>query len=407
MQDEDKSITAHFEIHTYELEVNVEGHGNVDIAPDMDEYDHGGEVTLTASPEEGWYFAEWTGAHTGTEEEITIIMDEDKVVTANFEIYEYDLTINVEGEGSTIPEEGAHTYEYGEEVLIEATPDDGWYFEEWTGDHTGTDEGLTVVMDEDKEITAHFEIYEYDLTINTEGQGSTDPYEDNYVHEHGEQVVIEAIPAGGWYFVEWTGDHHGIEEEITVVMDEDKEITAHFEEYDPAHFEVEITDYLKNVRENEEIIVKYTVRNTGELEGTQDIRLYLDEEEVAVERDVTIPPGDDYEGEFTLNAEEVGEHNFELSSSDTSEGVMVMVEEDSVVSNYWWLIVLLLVGVIVAVALVLLMSSKDDDDVQEDLPPPPPGTQYQTQYQQPDDGSTGANNGVNREHRQETEDDVF
>ncbi|MBS3790875.1 MAG: hypothetical protein KGY66_08190, partial [Candidatus Thermoplasmatota archaeon] len=139
----------------YVLTVNEDGYGTVQIDPAQDEYQEGTEVTLTADPGEGWEFVEWTGTDE-TGEEITITMDEDKDITAVFEAIEYDLTINIDGEGSTTPAEGTHTYQEGDEVTIVATPAEGWEFVEWQGtDETG--EEITITMDEDKDITAVFE----------------------------------------------------------------------------------------------------------------------------------------------------------------------------------------------------------------------------------------------------------
>ncbi|MBS3789507.1 MAG: hypothetical protein KGY66_01155, partial [Candidatus Thermoplasmatota archaeon] len=43
-------------------------------------------------------------------------------------------------------------------------------------------------------------------------------------------VNLTALPAGGWRFTMWTGDYGSTEEEITITMDSDMEITANFEE---------------------------------------------------------------------------------------------------------------------------------------------------------------------------------
>lgn len=69
----------------------------------------------------------------------------------------YDLTISVEGKGRTDPPEGSHTYEKGEEVTITAIASEEWYFEEWTGNHTSTEEEINITMDEDIIITANFD----------------------------------------------------------------------------------------------------------------------------------------------------------------------------------------------------------------------------------------------------------
>jgi len=250
-------------------------------------------------------------------------------------IEEYELTINIEGEGTTDPVEGTHTYEEGTEVTVQATPEEGWKFVEWTGDYDpykyiGTEEEITIIMDEDKELTAHFEeIAEYELTINIEGEGTTDPAEGTYIYEEGTEVSVEAIPDEGWYFLEWTGDVTSTDSMIEITMDNDKEITAHFEEYDPAYFEVEITDYDDEVEEGDTVTVEFTVENTGELEGTQTIVFSVngDEEDTM---EMTIGAGESEDGEFTWEAEDEGDYELEVASDDTSDSVTVTVEEEEV-----------------------------------------------------------------------------
>ena len=70
-----------------------------------------------------------------------------------------ELSIEVEGEGTTNPESGTHTYREGREITIEAIPDDGWLFHQWLvdGEVSDVDEPeLTVMMDDDKEVTTVF-----------------------------------------------------------------------------------------------------------------------------------------------------------------------------------------------------------------------------------------------------------
>lgn len=71
--------------------------------------------------------------------------------------FEQELTIKVEGEGTTDPPLGTHTYEEGEEVTINAVPDNNWEFVEWSGDVSSEEKEITVTMDENKVITANFE----------------------------------------------------------------------------------------------------------------------------------------------------------------------------------------------------------------------------------------------------------
>ncbi|MCS4122862.1 CARDB domain-containing protein [Salinibacter ruber] len=58
--------------------------GTVEKDPDQQSYADGKEVELTANPDDGYVFDKWTGDVSGTESPITITMDSDKSITANF-----------------------------------------------------------------------------------------------------------------------------------------------------------------------------------------------------------------------------------------------------------------------------------------------------------------------------------
>jgi uncharacterized repeat protein (TIGR02543 family) len=66
----------------------------------------------------------------------------------------YDLTITIIGSGSVSPEGG--TYDEGTSVTLTAVPDEGYQFDGWSGDYTGTDVSISIEMDADKNITATF-----------------------------------------------------------------------------------------------------------------------------------------------------------------------------------------------------------------------------------------------------------
>jgi len=74
---------------------------------------------------------------------------------------EHTLTIDVEGEGTTDPEPGEHTYEEGIQVTITAEAGEGKQLGQWIGNipkEIQEESEITITMDEDKELTAKFVI---------------------------------------------------------------------------------------------------------------------------------------------------------------------------------------------------------------------------------------------------------
>jgi len=81
--DADKSITASF-IRQYTLTIAAGAGGITDPAQGNYTHDIGTQVTITASPYYEYEFSNWSGDASGTANPITITMDSDKSVTANF-----------------------------------------------------------------------------------------------------------------------------------------------------------------------------------------------------------------------------------------------------------------------------------------------------------------------------------
>ncbi len=217
--DADKTVVATFtEIPTpeYTLTVNVVGNGSV--TPSSGTYPENTDVTLTATPADGWQFAGWGGALGSATDPETVSMDADKTVMATFtEIPtpEYTLTVNVVGNGSVTPSSG--TYPENTDVTLTAIPADGWQFAGWGGALGGATDPETVSMDADKTVMATFtEIPtpEYTLTVNVVGNGSVTPSSGTYPEDT--DVALTATPAAGWVFAGWTGALGGAADPETV-----------------------------------------------------------------------------------------------------------------------------------------------------------------------------------------------
>jgi exo-beta-1,3-glucanase (GH17 family) len=233
--DSNKKITAQFSrspSSVTSLTIDVVGEGTTDPPPGTYEHYNGDKVSITAIPDSGWHFGHWSGDASGSLNPITVEMTIwHKYITAYFG--NYSLTINTVGQGTTNPSPGVHYYRKGATVTVLAIPDSGWRFKNWTGDITGTSSPHILTIDGNKTITANFELIpppqQYLLTVQTDGQGTTDPPPGSYQYLEGSEVEITAIPDSGWQLSHWSGDASGTDSTITVTMDSDKTITANFE----------------------------------------------------------------------------------------------------------------------------------------------------------------------------------
>jgi uncharacterized repeat protein (TIGR02543 family) len=134
-------------------------------------------------------------------------ISEDITLTAYYvtqDTQTYTITVNIDPEsaGTVTPDRSIFTE--GESVTLEATANDGYEFDSWSGDVTGSEASLTVAsITADMAITANFhEVY----TITTSCDNATitlDPQKD--VYETGDVVSVSIEPDSGYQFTGWTG----------------------------------------------------------------------------------------------------------------------------------------------------------------------------------------------------------
>jgi len=140
----------------------------------------------------------------------------------------YDLTVNVTGNGSVALSPTGGNYAPGTSVTLTATADAGWQFDHWSGDLTGTSNPATITMDSDKTITAVFTHIQHSLTINTTGNGSIALSPTGGTYNEGTTVTLTATPDAGWEFAGWSGDLTGSTNPASITMNADKTVTATF-----------------------------------------------------------------------------------------------------------------------------------------------------------------------------------
>ena len=153
----------------FTLVVSASEGGGVDISGGS--YNQNSNVSITATPAEGYVFTGWTGNASGSTNPLTVTMTGNKNITATFSRSQYSLNVDVVGEGSVAQElissaKSKTDYDSGSTVRLTATPEAGWLFYEWEGLSTGgtTEEAevnstnpVDVAMNQTVNSTAIFE----------------------------------------------------------------------------------------------------------------------------------------------------------------------------------------------------------------------------------------------------------
>ncbi|MCG8374113.1 MAG: hypothetical protein MI700_11285, partial [Balneolales bacterium] len=178
----------------------------------------GEELQVLAMSEEGYGFLEWTGSISSTENPLSVVITQDLDLTANFLLKNYPLTTSVLGSG-TITETIVNSktdYDHGTIVQLQAVPDDGWTFVEWSGDTTGDDEIIQVTVTSALSITAIFE-------VDTVHPVPVEKTNNTKIYMHY-MPWFQSGPYDGFWGTHWTMNNRNPEN----IADGQRDIASHF-----------------------------------------------------------------------------------------------------------------------------------------------------------------------------------
>jgi len=130
--------------------------------------------------------------------------------------YEYrsrksTLTVAVDGVGATAPMPGTHTYDRCTDVTITIMQTDpNWEFSHWSGDVSGSKASITILMDDNKSVIAHF-APQRTITFYTDPPaGGTITFDDS-AYSNGQSTTrpddtypVSANPAPNYEFDHWS-----------------------------------------------------------------------------------------------------------------------------------------------------------------------------------------------------------
>ena len=145
---------------TYTLSVSASEGGTVNNTGGT--HNANSSVSITATADAGYEFTSWSGDASGTDNSLTVSMNSNKTITANFIRTQYTLSVGKIGEGTITQEvissdKTSEEYNSGDVVRLIATPSGGSIFNSWSGSSTETTNQIDVTIDGTKSVTATFE----------------------------------------------------------------------------------------------------------------------------------------------------------------------------------------------------------------------------------------------------------
>ncbi|NHX37597.1 MULTISPECIES: InlB B-repeat-containing protein [Halolamina] len=265
---------------TYELDVESDGGGDVDIDPPgrtddafQADYEEGTEIELTADADTGYEFAGWEGdlaSDKRNERSIEVTMDRARDLTATFEraaneapeiidvsprgtvttaagewseVFEVDVT-DPDGDDSDL----TYTWKWWDDDELVATFKDSGADNDFKWDEEGDYRIEVVVSDGEDSVSHSWEFIieadttTYDLEVDTDGSGDGEvalappgTTVENYESAFESGTVIELTARSGEEskFTGWDGDlasYKRDERSIEVTMDQARDLTATFEQ---------------------------------------------------------------------------------------------------------------------------------------------------------------------------------
>ena len=255
------AVSATFTLRRYTLTASRTGTGGgvvtsnptgINCGTDCDElYDHGTEVTLTATPNGVSTFSGWTGAGCSGTAGCVVQMTQARSVSAAFTLNRYQLAVAKAGAGATL---GTVTsspsgitcgtdcdelYDAGTMVTLSASTATGATFTGWSGACTGTG-NCTVTMNAAQSVTATFTLNQYTLTVARAGNGAgngtvtSSPAGINCggtcsaTYTFGQTVTLSASAPTGTTFTGWSGGGCSGTTTCVVTVGADTTVTATF-----------------------------------------------------------------------------------------------------------------------------------------------------------------------------------
>ncbi|MCQ9207127.1 MAG: PKD domain-containing protein [Omnitrophica bacterium] len=226
-----RTIHVEFAINEYEIIVTAGANGRIEPGGTVGT-SHGDSVAFTITPDEGYHIGDVTvdEVSVGAPESYTFgYVEDNHEIHAEFEINGYMITSSAGAHG-TIDPEGATAIDYGGDLTFTMKAEEGYHVSALVIDglsEEGADTYAFTAVESDRTIHADFSPNQHTLTIISE-DGAVTKNPDRETYAYGDTVELEAVADSEFRFVNWSGDASGTENPVTVLIEKDTVVTAHF-----------------------------------------------------------------------------------------------------------------------------------------------------------------------------------
>ena len=216
----DSAFTAQFAANSYTLTV-APNDATMGSAYGAGSYNYNTTATLTAVPNYGYHFTQWSDAVTDNPRTVTVLNN--ATYTAQFEINSYIITVQSSDPaiGTT---SGSGSYNYLTPVNITALPNAGYHFTQWSDGNMTNPRLISVTAN--ATYTAQFAINNYavGVTSNNSTMGSVSG---SGTYNHNSTATLTATPYYGYHFVQWQDGN--TQNPRTVTVTDSAQYTAQFD----------------------------------------------------------------------------------------------------------------------------------------------------------------------------------
>jgi len=172
------NVTATYQEQFY-LTMSANPSNGGSVSPSSGWYNAGSSLQISANPYSGYLFVSWSGSgsgsYSGANNPASVTMNSPINETANFDI---QVTIQNTFGGSAFASYNGQTYQSntsfyvipGSQVTFNAIPNQGYFFDKWTGTQTITNNPLTLTINQPTTEIAEFGYY---ITFSVSGMNSS------------------------------------------------------------------------------------------------------------------------------------------------------------------------------------------------------------------------------------------